>query len=96
MSEDPIKNFRTAFNQFLKEEHLEHTFKQKQLMSNWEHVMGKTIASRTTKIFFKDKTIFVKLSSAPLKQEMQNSKDKFLELVNAELGEGEVEDVRFL
>ncbi|MEP5613157.1 MAG: DUF721 domain-containing protein [Cyclobacteriaceae bacterium] len=96
MSEDSIKNFRTAFNQFLKEENLEHTFKQKQLITNWEKVMGKTIASRTTQIFFKKKTLFVKLSSAPLKQEMQNSKDKFLDLVSEEIGRGEVEDVRFL
>lgn len=96
MSEDPIKNFRTAFNQFLKEENLEHTYKQKQLIVNWEKVMGKTIANRTTKIFFKDKILFVKLSSAPLKQEMQNSKEKFLELVSDEIGSGEVKDVRFL
>ena len=96
MSEDPIKNFRTAFNQFLKEENLEHTFKQKRLIVNWEKVMGKTIASRTTQIFFKNKTLFVKLSSAPLKQEMQNSKTKILELVSDEIGKSEIDDVRFL
>ncbi len=96
MSEDPIKNFRTAFNQFLKEENLEHTFKQKRLIANWEKVMGKTIASRTNQIFFKDKTLFVKLSSAPLKQEMQNSKAKILDLITEEIGKGEVEDIRFL
>jgi predicted nucleic acid-binding Zn ribbon protein len=96
MKEDPIKSFRNAFKQFLKEENLEHTFKQKQLITNWEKVMGKTIASRTTKVFFSKKTLFVQLSSAPLKQEMQNSKDQFLKLIEAELGEGEVEDVRFL
>lgn len=58
--------------------------------------MGKTIASRTTSIFFKKKTMFVKLSSAPLKQEMQNSKEKFLILISDEIGSGEVTDVRFL
>lgn len=96
MKEDPIKSFRTAFKQFLKEEDLEHTFKQKQFITNWEKVMGKTISSRTTKIFFSKKTLFVQLSSAPLKQEMQNSKDQFLKLIEAEMGVGEVEDVRFL
>lgn len=96
MSEDSIKNFRTAFNQFLKEENLEHTFKQKQLITNWEKLMGKTIASRTNQLFFKDKILFIKLDSAPLKQEMQNSKDKLLALVAKEIGVGEVEDVRIL
>ena len=96
MKEDSIKNFRTAFNQFLKEENLEHTFKQKRIITHWEKIMGKTIASRTINIFFRDKTMFVKLSSAPLKQEMQNSKKKFLELISEEIGKGEVQDVRFM
>ena len=96
MSEDSIKNFKTAFKQFLKEEHLEHTYKQKHLIANWERLMGKTISSRTKQIFFKDKTIFIKLSSAPLKQEMQNSKPKVLEIIQQEMGEAEVKDIRFL
>ncbi len=96
MSEDPIKNFRSAFKEFLREENLEHTYKQKHLIANWERIMGKTIASRTTKIFFKDKIIYIKLSSAPLKQEMQNSKSTLLDLISKELGEGEVVDARFL
>ena len=96
MKEDSIKSFRNAFKQFLKEENLEHTFKQKQLIANWEKVMGKTIASRTSKVFFSKKTLFVQLTSAPLKQEMQNSKGDFLKLIETELGPGEVEDVRFL
>lgn len=96
MKEDSIKNFRTAFGQFLKEENLEQTYKQKQVITHWERIMGKTIASRTTSIFFKKKTMFVKLSSAPLKQEMQNSKEKFLVLIGNEIGPGEVTDVKFM
>ena len=96
MEEDPIKSFRTAFKGFLKEENLEHTFKQKQVIADWGKIMGKTIASRTTKLFFSQKTLIVKLSSAPLKNEMQNSKAQILELIEKEIGPGEVEDVRFL
>lgn len=96
MKEDPIKSFRNAFKDFLKEENLEHTYKQKQLITNWEGVMGKTIASRTTKLFFSKNVLFVKLSSAPLKNEMQNSKAQILELFEKEIGPGEVKDVKFL
>jgi len=94
--EDPIKSFRNAFQGFLKEENLEHTFKQKQLIADWERIMGKTIASRTTKLFFNQKVLFVKLSSAPLKNEMQHAKANIIELIEKEIGKGEVEDVRFL
>lgn len=96
MEEDPIKSFRNAFQHFLKEENLEHTYKQKQLIANWEQIMGKTIASRTSSLFFKDKTLFIKLTSAPLKHEMQVAKPQILEMLEKELGKGEVVDVRFM
>ncbi len=96
MNDDPIKNFRNAFKSFLKEEKLEHKFKQKQLITNWEQIMGKTIASRTSKIFFKDKIMFLRLDSAPLKQEILNSKSEFLQLINRELGDGMVVEVQFI
>ncbi len=96
MKEDPIKSFRNAFKDFLKEENLEHTYKQKQLIANWEEIMGKTIASRTTKIFFSDKVLFVKLSSAPLKNEMLHAKKQLLEIIEKEMGKDEVKDVHFL
>ncbi len=96
MKEDSIKNFRTAFKGFLKEENLEHTFKQKQIIADWERIMGKTIASRTTKMFFNQKTLFIKLSSAPLKNEMQNSLIQIRELIEKEIGKNEVENIKFL
>ena len=96
MKDDPIKSFRSAFQHFLKEENLEHTFKQKQLIANWEHIMGKTIASRTSKLFFKDNVLYIKLTSAPLKHEMQTAKVQILGIIEKELGQGEVVDVRLL
>ncbi|MEM6828966.1 MAG: DUF721 domain-containing protein [Bacteroidota bacterium] len=96
MNKDSIQNFQSALKDFLKEEQLERTFKQKQLIANWEKVMGKTIASRTSKIFFKDKTIFVKLTSAPLKQELQNSREEFLKLINNELGREKINEIKII
>jgi len=96
MNEDPIKSFRSAFQNFLKEENLEHTYLQKKVITNWEQIMGKTIASRTQKLFFSDKILFIKLSSAPLKKEMMVAKPQILEILEKELGKNEIKDVRFL
>ena len=96
MKEDPIKSFRNAFKDFLKEENLEHTYQQKHLITNWEQIMGKTIASRTQKLFFKDKVLFIKVSSAPLKNEMLVAKPQIMEILARELGSAEIKDVRFL
>ena len=96
MKEDPIKSFRNAFKDFLKEENLEHTYKQKKLIANWEQIMGKTIASRTQKLFFSDNILFIKLSSAPLKNEMLTAKPQIMEILSKEVGKDEIMDVRFL
>ena len=96
MKEDSIKSFKSAFSKFLKEENLDHTYKQKQIIANWDRIMGRTISSRTSSLFFKDKTLFVKLTSAPLKHEMQMAKPEIIKLIEKEIGQGEVTEVRFL
>ena len=57
--------------------------------------MGKTISSRTTKLFFKQKVLYVELSSAPLKQELILAKVKILALLNEKVTEGTITDIVF-
>lgn len=96
MRDDPIKSFRTAFKGFLKEENLEQSYKQQKVIADWESLMGKTIASRTEKVFFSKKVLFIKLTSAPLRSEMLHAKEQILEIVRKEVGYSEIEDVRLL
>ena len=71
-------------------------YEQTQLIQSWERLMGAPIARRTDKLFIKDKKLYVKLSSAPLKQELNLSKSKILALFLQEFGEVIVEDIIFL
>lgn len=96
MSDDHSTKFGDAFKKFLKQENLEQTFLEKKLISSWRGMMGETIASRTLKIFIKEKIMYVTLSSAPLKQELTNSKEKVLKIIEEEIGEGIIENVRFI
>ncbi|MCJ8163741.1 DUF721 domain-containing protein [Pontibacter sp. E15-1] len=67
-----------------------------QLVQNWEKVMGKPIAMKTQQLYFKDGKLFVRLTSAPLKHELNMSKSKVIELLNTEAGSEVVKDVVFL
>ena len=88
--------FKDAFGQFLKDEHLDVKYKQKKLIDSWERIMGRPIAARTTKMFFKDKTLFVELSSAALKEEMNRSHEIVLARMEEHMGEKLVDQVRFI
>ena len=71
-------------------------YEQTQLIQSWERLMGPPIARRTDNLFIKDQKLFVKLNSAPLKQELNLSKSKILALFLQEFGEVIVKDVVFL
>jgi hypothetical protein len=85
-----------GIKELLKFYHLEGRFNETYVVANWEKLMGKTIASRTEKIYFKEKKLFVKLSSSPLKRDLFLSKNKIIDLLNDSFQENVVEDVIFL
>ena len=85
-----------GIKELLKFYQLESKFNETFVIAHWEKIMGKTIASRTDKVYFRDKRIFVKLSSSPLKKDLLLNKQRIIDLINTEIGDKIVEDVIFL
>jgi len=88
----PLKE---AINEMLKNFRIDNKFLQHKLIASWEKVMGPTVAHRTTKIYFRDKKLFVYLSSAPLREELFNGRDKIIKLLNEEAGAQVIEEIIF-
>jgi len=70
-------------------------FDENKLISSWEIMMGKPISRRTEKMFIKNKVLFVKLNSAPLRQELTISKSKVLEIIHRNFDQELILDVKF-
>ena len=85
-----------AFKDLLKTYRLEDTYQEKVLLSSWGELVGKTIADRTTNLYIKDKKLFVKISSGPVKKELQFNKSKVMLLIESQLGTGIIQEVIFL
>ena len=84
-----------AMSDLLKSYRIEDKYYESQLIDSWERIMGAPIAVRTNKIYIKDKVLIVHVSSAPLRQELEMSKDRILELLEKEMGRKIVEKVAF-
>lgn len=82
-----------AISEMLKRFRIEDKFDETKLISQWEKVMGAPIAKRTTKIYIRNKKLFVHLSSAPLKHELNMSRDRILVLLTKEFGKPIVNEV---
>jgi len=71
-------------------------FDEASLINAWEEVMGKPVGSRTNRLFIKKDVLFVELSSAPLKHELNLSKDKILSNFKDHFGKAIVQEIVFL
>jgi hypothetical protein len=89
----PMKD---AIEAFLKSFDLKTKFNETYLIAFWERMMGKTIASRTKEIYVKDRILYLKIESSPLRQELFMAKTKLINLINKDIGESVVDDVVFL
>ena len=86
---------KDAIDSMLKSFQIEGRFQQTKLINGWGKIMGEPIAKRTTNIFIQDRTLFVTLSSAPLKQELTIGKKKIISMLQKEFGEEVIDEVIF-
>jgi predicted nucleic acid-binding Zn ribbon protein len=91
-----VFTLKEAVQDLLSTYRLKDRFDETQLIGSWEKLMGAPIARRTNKIFIRNKVMFVELKSAPLKQELNGSKSKVLELFHQEFGRDIVNEVIFM
>lgn len=88
-------NFTSAFRNFLRAEKIDNKYREKLLVESWETIMGKPIASRTSSIYITNRILFLKFTSAPMKQELINNKARVIELLKPDFGDL-FDDVKFL
>ncbi len=82
-----------AFQELLKAYRLEGKFREKSLIHDWSSLVGKTIGDRTQSVFIRDKKLFVKITSGPVKREIQMNKTKILRLIEERYGADVIEDL---
>ena len=83
----------TAFNDLLKAYRLEGKFREKSLIHDWPELVGKTIADRTASVFIRDKKLFVKITSGPIKKELMMYRSNLLSLIETKYGVGVVDEI---
>jgi predicted nucleic acid-binding Zn ribbon protein len=63
------------------------------IKEKWAEMMGKTIAEHTTLLYVKDRILYLYFNSSVIKNEVNLSKQKVIEIVNETIGETTITDV---
>ena len=85
-----------VIKEYLKENHLDKKLNTARVSAHWEELMGKFISSNTSNIFIKEKTLFLKLKSPALKNELLMTKGKIISMMNRKMEGNYIEKIVFL
>ncbi|MEM9856395.1 MAG: DUF721 domain-containing protein [Bacteroidota bacterium] len=85
-----------ALNEMMRTYQLKPRFDELQLVAKWSELMGKTISSKTGKVFVRNEILMVEINSAPLKHELTMSKSKVMERIESEFGTSIIKDIIFI
>jgi predicted nucleic acid-binding Zn ribbon protein len=72
---------------------LKGRFDEANLIASWESLMGKAIASRTKRIYFRNKVLCIEVSSAALRHELNMGKDKLKSRLTEAFGPGVFDEI---
>ncbi len=77
----------------LRELHIERKLKEVHVVSQWESMMGKTVAVRTDRIYIRNRTLYIHVTSSVLKTELLMMRQEIMDKLNENAGERIVEQI---
>ena len=92
MNNSEIKNL---LNIFLKKNKLERGLLDLEVKKVWHELMENGVSNYTSDVSLKNKTLYIKLTSPALKEELSYGKEKLVKLINERFEKTIVEKIVF-
>ena len=90
------QTLKEIINELIKTYKLDEGITQARIIGSWEKVSGTLIYKHTDKIYIRKHTLYLKLDSPALKQELSYAKSKIIQKLNKTAGKSHIEDIVFL
>lgn len=89
-------SLKDLMGEFIKENNLSSGMKKISVKEAWEDLMGNGVVSYTEKVELRNGTLFVKLTSSVLREELTYGKDKIVKMMNEHLGSNDIKKIMLL
>ncbi len=90
------KNAQTlqeVMTRVLREQHLEDPLNELRLIEKWPEIVGAPLAAQTEKLYIKDRTLFLHVKSAIVRNELRVMRPKLIERLNETVGVNVISDI---
>jgi predicted nucleic acid-binding Zn ribbon protein len=71
-----------SIHSFLKDKKLDIEMHRQLIISEWKNIVGESAAHHTVNMFFKEKTLYIKMNNSCWKNELHYRKKEIIEKVN--------------
>lgn len=88
-----ISHIGKAIRKMLEQYKLTRKFDEASLVESWPRLVGPLISKHTTKLYIRDKVLFVRLDSPGIKHDLRFTREKILEVLQQEYGADVVSDI---
>ncbi len=89
------ESLRDVIGQVLKKNNMDVKLYENRVIQSWPIVLGDNIMQYTTNLYFKNKKLYVKLSSSVLRQELYLAQDQIIKSLNKHVGADVVTEIVF-
>lgn len=82
-----------AIKDYIREMNIGGKLNETAVINSWEEIVGKAISSRTSKIYIRDKVLYVHLNSSVVRNELLMLRSALKEKINQKIGAEVVKDI---
>jgi hypothetical protein len=82
-----------AMQDYIREMNLGPKLMELSVIDSWETMVGKAISSRTTKVYIKDRILYVHLKSSVVRNELLMIREGLREKLNSQAGGEVIKDI---
>ena len=82
-----------AMKDYIRKMNIEDKLLEVNLIGSWEAMVGKAIASRTSKVYIKDHVLYIRLNSSVARNELMMLREALRERLNEKAGKEIVREI---
>lgn len=85
MKRSNTEKINEVVRRFMKANRIEKPYMEYKAIASWSDIMGASIASRTTRLYFKQSTLFIHINSSVLRHELFLRREEIQRTINEHL-----------
>jgi predicted nucleic acid-binding Zn ribbon protein len=82
-----------ALKDYIREMNLEGKLQEINILNSWEEIVGKSISSRTSRLYIKDQVLYIHLTSSVVRNELLMLREELRAKLNEKAGSELIKDI---